>query len=225
VSGLVGIACGEQARHSSFYADLAGLQRPAGTHVAWRTGPYISINRNELVKEALTMGADWLWFLDDDHRFHPDILERLLAHGEDITVPLCLKRSVPFAPVIYTGRDGDRWTNYSFDQIPASGTIGVGAAGTAGMLISRCVLEEIPEPWFEMQTGADGEILGEDFTFSQKAVEAGFDIVCDTDAKLGHIGTVTVWPTVTEAGQEVRVEFGEGVGVTFSPRMKETVSA
>jgi hypothetical protein len=81
------------------------------------------------------------------------------------------------------------------------------------------VLEEIPEPWFEMETAADGQILGEDFTFSQKAVEAGFEIVCDTDARLGHIGTVTVWPAVTEAGQEVHMDFGDGVGLTFSPRV------
>lgn len=219
MSGLVGIACSDQARYIGFYADLAALQRPAGTLVSWSTGPYVPINRNELVDQALLAEAEWLWFLDDDHRFQPDILMRLLAHDADIVVPFVLKREPPFMPVVYVEHDQttDRWMGANFYDIPTSGTLEVVAAGTGGMLVRRHVLEALEKPWFEMGKTVDGVLTGEDLTFSERATNAGFRILLDVDAPMGHIGSMVVWPSDDRGA---RIEFSEDVSISLQPRLE-----
>ena len=136
--------------------------------------------------------GDWVWVMGDDHVFRPDILVRLIAHNRDIVVPHCKARQPPYNSVLYDRRLDGHY--YIKDLTGLSGLIPVAAAGSAGMLIRRHVLERMPDPWFELGKTTRTDLHGEALTFCRKATAAGFDIWADLDTPLGHVTTIEVWP-------------------------------
>lgn len=201
VAGTVGVVSGETTRFADFSIALLHLLRPDGTKLRWAKGGDIVRNCNQLV--ASTEG-DWLWMVGDDHIFDPDIVLRLLAHNVDVVAPLCLKRTAPFDPVVYDRMNEDG--KYEYADLPASGLVEVFAAGNAGMLVRRRVLDALgPDPFERRGT------QGEDLTFCEKVRDAGFRIHCDTDTPLGHIGLMHVWPDHTpENGWGIVLNVGDG---------------
>lgn len=199
--GTIGVISGELTRFSDFSIALLHVIKPPDTKLAWVKGVNISFNCNRLVENML---GDWLWLIGDDHVFDPDIIMRLLAHNVDVVVPLCLKRSAPFDPVVYSHQNDDG--NYEYADLPASGLHEVYAAGQAGMLIRRHVFDLIDDPVFET-FGTQNE----DMVFCRKLREAGVKIWCDVDTPLGHIGLMHVWPEHDEEyGWGISLNIGDG---------------
>jgi len=204
MSGTIGITANENGRYTVFTASLAGLARPEGVALRWGMGSDTIANRNEIVRAALE--GEWLWFMDDDHAFAPDILLRLLAHEREdaVIVPLCLKRQQPFIPCAFSARGGDDLYPIDLARLPSGGLVPVYAAGTAGMLIPCGLLEEIPEPWFEHDP------IGEDVLFCEKVRETGAQILCDLETPLGHLTTAAVWPSFADGRWNVGFNVADG---------------
>jgi len=200
VGGLVGVIANDFARVSAFTSSIAYLMRygmPEGANIEFLIGGDWCGARNDLVKLTLESEADWLWFMDDDHAFTPDLLTKLLSHDKPLTVPVCLMRTPPFQPVTFVERNEENKYQYLpayMPDMPATGLVELQAGGCAGMLIRREVLEAIEPPWFEYTDRS------EDIIFCEKAKEAGFDIYCDLSARLGHVTTAVVWPSTTPEG-------------------------
>lgn len=210
MSGTVGIPANDAARYTLFFACLTGLLTPTNTQVRWAFGSDRIRGRNNLVRESLEVGSEWLWFLDDDHAFAPDLLLRLLAHEKDIVTPVYLQRMMPFAPVVYTGQEGPDFEALFLPDYPIdAGLVPVHSAGTGGMLIRSEVFRAIEEPWFEHGHAS------EDLIFCEKARDAGFEIHCDLQAHLGHLTSAVIWPAVAEGKW--------GVGFTIADQMRLTV--
>lgn len=212
MSGIVGVLANDSARFSLFTACIDRLQLPEGWRKEFLIGGDWCGARNSLVKMTLDSGAEWLWYMDDDHAFSSDILLQLLKHDLPLVVPVCLTRSAPFAPVTYTERmDGDenaaRYLPIYLPEQPENGLVELAAGGSAGMLIHRSVLEALEEPWFEYG------FASEDLMFCDKAKDAGFTIHCDLGVKLGHITTGVVWPAVYDGEWCVGLDVGS-VGQT-----------
>ncbi len=202
MSGTVGIPANDAARYTLFFACLTQLLHPPNTQIRWAFGSDRIRGRNNLVRESLENGSEWLWFLDDDHAFAPDLLNRLLAHKVDIVTPVYLQRMMPFAPVVYTGQEDANFTplflpDYAGDE----GLQVVHAAGTGGMLIRSEVFRAIEEPWFEHGHAS------EDLIFCEKARDAGFSIWCDLHAHLGHLTSATIWPAYDAENEAWTVAF------------------
>ena len=205
--GTVGVVSGELSRYSIFAQALIALLSYSGdliTHFQWLMHSNVTKNCNELAKN---MQGDWLWLIGDDHVFRADLLEQLVAHDVDVIVPLCLQRSSPYPHVVYEGEDleaDEEGTHVLHTSLPEAGLTEIYAAGQAGMLIKRHVLEAIGEPYFET-FGKQNE----DLEFCRKIRAAGFTIHCDTSALLGHIGQVIVWPHHSEDyGWGIRMNTG-----------------
>jgi GT2 family glycosyltransferase len=206
--GAVCVVSGDRTTYPQFAYNVATLRTTRGTNLLWQIagGGGVARARNILVEQALQFGAGWVWFIDDDHVFSPDILGRLLRHDVDIVVPAVLLRQPPHDlvawqvfPVSPTATDDDlvalSKAHKARPALPAglTGLVEVGHAGAAGMLISSEVLEQLEAPWFEWgRFGADG--AGEDTWFCLKARRAGFQIFCDLDTPMGHLNTCAVWP-------------------------------
>ncbi|MCI4354555.1 MAG: hypothetical protein L3K06_04240, partial [Thermoplasmata archaeon] len=196
---LVGVLAQDTARFSTFAASLTSLDVPSGSAIKWIIGHPIASSTNMLVWSLLNEHPDceYLWLLGDDHVFGRDILMRLLDHDEDLIVPLCLTRIPPYRPVIFADwedpDDDDNWARRRVDlnDHPDGGVIDVHSAGSGGMLIRRCVLDDLEHPWFESISAAD---TGEDVYFCDKARAVGYTVKADLDTKLGHMTTATVWP-------------------------------
>src|SRR3954463_9272378 len=95
--GTIGIYTDHIARFSDFSIAIRGLRVPEGTQFNWARGVYLAFNTNEFIRN---MKGDWLMLMDDDHRFEPDFLERLLDHDKDVVVAHTTKKLPPYNSVL-----------------------------------------------------------------------------------------------------------------------------
>lgn len=177
------------------------------------SGANITNARNEIVEGFLKDDADYLWFVDTDMVFDPDVLERLVAVAHPVDRPivgaLCfsLQKGMNARPTIYTVRDdgkiGVRW-DYPPDKV-----LEVDATGTGCLLIHRSVFEKMrgvhgdAYPYF--QEASLGSLpVGEDITFCIRARALGFPIYVDTSVKVGHEKTFVVDESVYLAQRQAR---------------------
>lgn len=200
--GTIGVISADLARYSDFSIALLHTLKPDGTKLLWLKGVDVVSHMNTLVA---CLQGDWLWILGDDHVFDPDTLLRLLAHDVDVVVPLCLKRTPPYDPVVY--KEQNELGHYvGAHDLPEHGLHKVFAAGTAGMLVKRRVFEAIDWPPFATEGGG----LNEDLTFCKKVREAGFDIHVDVEVPIGHISQISIWPTFEDEEWKIGLNLGNG---------------
>jgi hypothetical protein len=197
-TGTIGIIGQETSRYSQFAICLANLRHPGFT-IQQVFGYDAAYARHRL---AETFTGDYLFFLDDDHAFQTDLLERLLAHKVDIVAPLYCKRGQQFAPTAY--KDGNPIT------LDTPGLVEVDYTGTSGMLIHRRVLDKIGAPYF--RAGAlSPHMLLEDVDFCQRARAAGFRVWCDTSIQFGHTCAATLTPVHDSDRWRLAVAVGDTV--------------
>lgn len=170
--------------------ELMLRKRPLQFFVGTAGRMHAHIAREILADEALKLGADYLYMIDDDMMLPVDCFERLLAHDVDIVAPLAFMRKPPHHPVIYTVREGwdsaarmAYFQNFSVKTYPKDKLVECDAVGFGAVLIKTSVLRAIEKPWF-----ATWSRVGEDIGFCHKAKKAGIKIHCDTALKLGHLG-------------------------------------
>lgn len=187
-----------------------------GGHVV-REGGYLQYGttnlphgRNQIVKQFLAGGWDWLWFVDTDQVFAPDTLERMLASADAKERPILGSLIFSFDVNDYQKLKPTLWTISNdlqparLQQVPPPG-VHPFLTGTGCVLIHRSVFEgvaaypvpgstktygETAWPWFAYSewTNNDGEpdVFGEDLTFMLKATAAGFVAHVDTRIEVGH---------------------------------------
>lgn len=138
--------------------------------------------RNTGVEHAKDFKADFIFFLDSDMVFPPATLLHLLLHRKDIVGATYTKRVAPF-DILGTklinqpaGLSGDL---LEMQRIP-----------TGCLLINMRVFDKLSKPYFRFETNANGDIVGEDYVFCDRARKAGFRIWCDAalSREIGHIG-------------------------------------
>jgi hypothetical protein len=198
------------ARCMSFYDALAQLEVPNGTGMEKSVGTGLAAMMNGLMA-GLREESRWVWILGDDHNFEPDLLKRMIIRAElyqcPVLVPLVSKKSPPFDSVLFnlqTTKPLD-FHDIHTDDAPMK----VHAAGTAGMLVQRHVLDKImanPDAsgWarpFRIGWGAP-DASDEDVYFCHRIRECGFDIHVDPTLGMDHIpAEVFVRPVRTPNGE------------------------
>lgn len=181
-----------------------------GGRLAVRAGSNLAGPRNGLVRTFLEYGqADWLWMVDSDMTFKPDIVERLLEHADPEAAPIVGGLCFGFddqgdiQPTLF-GLTGDpehpQVTRYH--AWPPDSMFQVEATGAACLLLHRSALItmrdiQIPArpgkrgfndafPWFQ-ELEHDGQPVGEDIGFCWRAGVAGIPVHVNTGVQLGHI--------------------------------------
>lgn len=199
--GVIAIASGDMARYNAFPRSLLNLIVPENTLPDWQQGMNVAENFNISARTMLANPKfDWFWIMGDDHVVPEGVLMRLLGTmyqlDADVVCALCAYRKPPFAPVMFSG-DGEKpgWYKLiNWSQIPDGVDImEPWAVGSAGMLVRRRVFEKIADPWFVCGIERPDAIC-EDITFCRKVRNAGFNIIVDLKAPIGHIGNVVMWP-------------------------------
>lgn len=198
--------------HGIFTESLLALQKfeqntPSDEYVLIdiirESGLYTEHNRNQVVKFARTLNADWLLQLDGDESFPPDLLRKIMRTAHPETRPII---AGIYANVGNFGRDGEGSFNI-VDCLYSEGPDGryrivtpttvapfeVDAAGTGVMLTHMNVFRKMEYPWFwleHMLVNSQPELMNEDIAFCRKARNLGYHIWCDPLAEATHWKTV-----------------------------------
>lgn len=195
-SSMLGLLEYDMARHRRLAPDAGGGR----VHIF--AGTNLSAPRNNLVRKFLAWDrADWLWMVDSDMTFTPDVVERLLERADPQDAPivggLCFGRTDKdtLAPVLYgiTPASDVAVEVVRYADYPADELFPVFATGAACLLIHKSVLAKMAErkfspayPWFQ-ESEVDGISVSEDITFCWRANQCGFPVHVDTSVAVGHI--------------------------------------
>lgn len=160
----------------------------------------ITNSRNGIVRSFLDdTPAEWLFMVDADMKFDPDLVDRLVdaaqTHQAPIVGGLCFGvADGALFPTLYqlVQDEGDAHPHMvRYNDFPVDEMFQVTATGAACLLIHRSVLvamrEKYPEPypWFQEMVLGDGP-MGEDVTFCLRAGVLGFPVFVHTGIHVGH---------------------------------------
>lgn len=181
--------------NASFAHDLAVL---VGWHcknfpehevgISTKLGTLIVNQRQDLAKEAILAGSDYLLFLDADMRFPETTLARLLARDKDIVACNYPTRRVPPKPTAFKSHHP---TIRLYTDEDSTGCEEVAAVGAGVMLIKVDVFKNMDLPLFDVVWDEYHlNFMGEDLYFCKKAREAGYTVWVDQDLsqKIMHVG-------------------------------------
>jgi len=204
--GTIALPTSEVGRFALNTSSLMGTRQPDGCFSDMSCSASVTENLNGILRR-LRDSDRWVWIMGDDHCWPADTLTRMLEtmdeHPEiDVLVPLCVKRNPPWHLVLFDevgelDEDGTPlFKPIPWERVPASGVFEVDAAGSAGMLIRRDVIDGITDPWFYSTLDSDGRqvVLNEDVTFCTRIRRAQYAIYATADVTLGHLGIFNVRP-------------------------------
>jgi hypothetical protein len=200
--------------------DAAGPQRiirPGGGELRKTVGAMgLASGRNDLCRRFLDEhDADWLFMVDTDMGFQPDIVERLIASADAGTRPvmggLCFAavRVRPAAGIhpLHAERFRIQPTVYAFvtDEnnagvvpildYPRDSVVQVDATGAACLLIHRTALEKVRakdgDRWFDLMVHPTGDkgrprTFSEDLSFCVRLRSCDIPVHVDTGAHTTH---------------------------------------
>lgn len=207
--GLVAVIAQETGRYTAFTASLASLELPPGSAIEVSTGSERASQRNGLVEFALDAGYQWVWFIDDDHVFAPDVVTRLLNCQVDVVQALCLLRRKPFPPAAFQSLNKEETHGDYLDLMAMAGALPrVLSAGSAGMLVKTSVFRQLEPPWFFQ----DDE-RSEDMRFCEQLRAAQIAIYVDITTVTGHLTTCAIYPVYEDGQWKVGFQVGGGYQV------------
>ena len=166
---------------------IKGLIIPAGIQVKYYVshGRKVAAAYNDIVREFLADGADYLLTIEDDTFPPEDALVKLLHHiadGKKVVGAWYMMRNgtgdgVPIA----INDKGKRGQLPADDKVYEVYTLPMGCSFYAAE-----VFYKIEQPWFETT-----DCLSQDSFFSQKLRDAGYKLYCDTSIRCKHIDRET----------------------------------
>ncbi len=178
------------AAHRHVVADFCGQR-----------GLYIADNRNALCRQFLKSNSEWMWMLDTDITFEPQVLYQLLDSADPMKRPIVsavyfsyVNSNEVLSPVWL-----ERTANHDFRTIKDfdGGMQKLDAIGMGCVVIHRSVIEKFkaqysePFIWFghDVLEHADGSRMaaGEDVTFCVRAQTLGIQIWGNGGVTVGHI--------------------------------------
>lgn len=198
-----------------FCQSLALLQRAGDTVVGFEVGSLVYIARNNLARQAIKAEADYVLWLDSDMVFSPDLLQRMLKvcqeNNIDFLTGLAFRRKPPYTPCLFDKLEKiDKGASYTALVSVPDGRFKVGGCGFAGVLMTTDVLLSVMAK-FDGQMFEPMKGFGEDVAFCWRARQCGYDIWCDSDIELGHVGNCIVTRKYYEAYQEGLTNGNNGI--------------
>lgn len=205
---LIGMPSYSGQIHWLTVMSLLRLESPLRVGVAIAPRRRVDKARNEIVMRCLKQGYDYLFFMDDDNPVPPETLKRFLEDDKDIVcAPILTRKADENGHVLccYEQYQEGGYRFYrSIEKFSEGDLHQIDACGMGCTLIKRKVLEELykkhgqsmfeftktvfDEPVILQGKSCGCRTMSEDFEFSERAVDAGFEIWCDTRIRPIHLG-------------------------------------
>jgi len=192
---LIGVITGEYARRADFYDYINLLEKPPETMIAICHDRSPAKGRNLIVEQARARDCSHILFVDDDMAPRPNALNQLLEHDKEIISGLYYSRAYPHQPLIFSKFNDDGGAHFVNLIGNEPRLFHIAAAGLGFCLIRTSVFDRMTKPYFRL-----GELNSEewcdDIGFFWRAQR--YHCWCDTECRVGHIGTMIVWPDKTD---------------------------
>ena len=162
----------------------------------------LSVNRENVVLQALEHGCKYVLSIDTDMIFPKDILHRLVAHDLDFVAANCCTKDLPSRPTSI-GLDGKA----VFTESDSEGLKEVLQVGTGVFLFKPEIFNKIPRPWFPVEWSPDeNTYIGMDIAFCRKARAHGIKLFIDQDVskEIQHVGRLNYTHSMVEVPEYVR---------------------
>ena len=184
-----------------------GVVANGGLISAWCASGRLADTRNDTTRRFLhTKTSPWLWWVDADMGFPPDVVDRLLASADPDTHAvmgaLCFgqkpnpdaekwaPRYDPF-PTLYDWYEDEGKAGFVVrENYPRGQVVKVDGTGAACLLIHRNVLEAVAaewgEAWFTQAVHPVAGTISEDLSFCVRAASVGYGVFVDTSVPTSH---------------------------------------
>ena len=173
---------------SDLIASLFTLQNQIGFVWAEVEGTLGPRNRWLAGQQAIQTGCDYLWLVDNDMSIPTDALPRLLSHDKDLIGADYSYRRLPLQSTVKLLNERGEIIVADRSTFPSHPFI-VHAIGSGCKLVKVDALMRIPQPWFALEWGPDGDLSKtDDVWFCEQAKKVGIDTWCDPSIDCGHIG-------------------------------------
>lgn len=173
---------------SDLIASLFTLQNHIGFVWAEVEGTLGPRNRWLAGQQAIQTRCDYLWLVDNDMAIPTDALPRLLAHEKDLIGTDYSYRRLPLQSTVKLLNDQGEIIVADRSTFPSHPFI-VHAIGSGCKLVKVDALRRIPQPWFALEWGPDGDLSKtDDVWFCEQAKKVGIETWVDPSIEVGHIG-------------------------------------
>ncbi len=143
--------------------------------------------RNQLADNML---GDWLFFVDADHEFEPDILSRLMVqmvrHNLEVVCGLYCYKDQAESPVLYMHNTEHDAYEVLADFDKTRDLVRADSTGGGCLLIRRTVFDRIRKEIGQKPFSKIGG-LGEDHSFFLRIKKLGIPLHCAWKVRAGHI--------------------------------------
>ncbi len=155
-------------------------------------GTLVHIARDKLARHAVNNGFTHVLWIDSDMVFEPSLVDDLMTSNKDMVCGLFISRHNPYLNVIFRKAYAGEIDRYKDGEIPQD-TFQVAACGFGCVLMKAEILRNV----LQSNHGTaflPTPALGEDLAFCERARGCGYEIWCEPTARVGHIGSVVIWP-------------------------------
>ena len=191
---LIGVPTEEYARRSDFYDYFNLLQKPNNSMVLFCHERSPAKSRNILIEQAEQHDCTHVLFIDDDMAYPPDSLMKLLENADkDLVSGLYFSRTFPHQPLAFDVADENGAALHMYMEEDTPRIVPIVAAGFGFLLARIESLHKMEKPYVRLGE-LDPQEWCDDIGFFNRARKAGLQAYCDTEVRVGHIGTMIIWP-------------------------------
>ena len=201
---LVAIPCNNHVELdciNSIIKTINKLKNYYNINVQFYSGYSCEMARNNAIADIVGTDYDYLFFVDSDIKLEFNTLENLLSsfkqiekleekHNCGIITGIYFKKQLEPKIAEICRIEGDETIFYQEDEIPKDTIFQIDGCGFGCVLIKRSVCEHLAKETncmpFVYQFKP--EIISEDLWFCNLAIKYGYEIMCNSETKVGHIG-------------------------------------
>jgi hypothetical protein len=165
-------------------------------HLARSTVSLHDWGRNQILGD---LRGDWLFMLDNDVAFEPDVCARLLATANrydlDVVTGIYSYKTAPHYPVLYLHNYDTQRNEVVADWDRASEVFRVDSAGAGCLFVRRHVFQQITR---ELKVNPFDRIgrKGEDHSFFERLRELGIPAWCAWKIEVQHLAVTGIQTSV-----------------------------
>ena len=189
---LIAVPCYETMR-SEFARSLMQLtEQLHEDHVPHEvkilSGSLVYAARDRLAQHAVNNGFDQVLWIDSDMVFDGHLYEDLAIHGKDMICGWFISRHYPYVSCIFSKiSPPERIYDLPDDIFQVAG------CGFGAVLMKTQVLRDVMNT-HSGKCFLPDQKLGEDIGFCKRATDCGYAIWCDPTVRVGHVGSLIIWP-------------------------------